>query len=116
MEENDLRKPRTDWQSQQLTVITNWVRNRLYPIAEKIDAPIEHLALAWALYQKYIDFIIIGATSTNQVKSNLKANELELSQGVVEKIDNAYSELEAKIESEFGQNIREFRGLNEKYY
>ena len=31
-------------------------------------------------------------------------------------IDTAYAKLEQQIKAEFGTSIREFRGLNDKYY
>lgn len=116
LREGDLRIPRPDWQQNQLKIITSWVKNRLYPIAKDLDIAIEQLAIAWALHQKYMDFVIVGATNTNQILSNLKADEIKLPDEILKKIDAAYAELEAEIKEKHNQTIREFRGLNEKFY
>ncbi len=112
----DLRKPRSDWQKDQLRAITGWVKEELYPVAKKLGIPIERLAIAWALHQKFMGFVIVGATNADQVLTNLKANEVALSDEVLEEVDSAYKRLEDEVKKKLGKSIRKFRGLNEKFY
>jgi aryl-alcohol dehydrogenase-like predicted oxidoreductase len=99
-----------------LKIVTKWVKNCLAPIAKDLGIALEQLVLSWELHQKYVAFVIVGATNTEQALSNLKANEIKLSSSVLMQMENAYKELENEIKKKFGQSIREFRGLNEKYY
>ncbi len=116
LRDGDLRKPRSDWQPEQMQAVTSWVKEKLYPLAQKLNIPIEHLALAWALHQPYMGFVIVGATNIEQVKNNLKADQLKISPEILRQIDQAYLELEKYIQEKYHQSIREFRGLNEKFY
>ena len=61
-------------------------------------------------------FVIVGVTNPEYIDINLKANDIKLSEDDLEEIDKVYKELEKTVEDKFGQTIREFRGLNEKYY
>ncbi|MBU0569932.1 aldo/keto reductase [Patescibacteria group bacterium] len=116
LRKGDLRIGRSDWEENRLEVISVWVKKRLVPMAKKLKISIEHLALAWSLHQKYTGFVIVGAANTGQIKNNLKAHEVKLSSRTLEQIENAYKDLKDEIKEKFGQSIREFRGLNEKYY
>jgi hypothetical protein len=58
----------------------------------------------------------VGVTNTEYIPINLKADSIKLSSEVLTEIDGAYAQLENKIQSKFGVSVREFRGLNEKYY
>jgi len=63
-----------------------------------------------------LSFVIVGATNREFIPINLKANDIKLDKKTLEEIDIAYSKLEKEIKQKYGQTIREFRGLNEKYY
>lgn len=114
--ERDLRKPRSDWQSEQLDTVVAWVKRELRPVAKKLDISIEQLTIAWALHQEFMGFVIVGATNKRQVVKNLQADGIKLSDWALKQIDGSYKKLEEEIKKEFGQSIREFRGLNEKFY
>lgn len=45
-----------------------------------------------------------------------KANNIKLPQKTLNQIDSAYHQLESQIQKAYGQSIREFRGLNDKFY
>ena len=112
----DLRKRKSDWQPEKLSVISDWVKHSLAPIAKRADVTIGQLSIAWALQQKYIGFLIVGVTNPQYIEINLKADSIKLSEEVIGEIDAAYKGLENTIRSTYGQSIREFRGLNQKYY
>jgi len=96
--------------------VFGWVRNSLAPIAKKLGITIGQLNIAWALHQPFIDFIIAGTTKLEYLGINLKANDIKLSKEILLEIENAYKFLEVKIKSDYGKSLREFRGLNEKFY
>ena len=51
---------------------------KLCGIAERLDVRPEQLALAWVLRNPEVTSVITGATSTDHVRSNLGAVELEI--------------------------------------
>jgi myo-inositol catabolism protein IolS len=112
----DLRNSKPDWQPERLKVIADWVQNKLYPIAKNANISLKHLAIAWALSQEFIDFVLVGAVKDEQVLNNLEANEIILGNDVLREIDSAYSELKNYIQEKHNKEIHEFRGLNKKYY
>lgn len=116
LREGDLRIGRPDWESLQLKTTSGWVKEKLHPIAKRLGIAIEQLVIAWELYQNYIGFVIVGATNTNQVLNNLKGDKIKLSDSILKQLDEVYKDLESQIEKEYGQSVREFRGLNEKFY
>ncbi|OGK24181.1 hypothetical protein A3A46_00530 [Candidatus Roizmanbacteria bacterium RIFCSPLOWO2_01_FULL_37_13] len=116
LREGDLRIGRSDWLSEQLNLISRWVKNNLSPIAKRLKITLGQLSIAWVLHQNYLSFVIVGATNREFIPINLKANDIKLDKKTLEEIDIAYSKLEKEIKQKYGQTIREFRGLNEKYY
>lgn len=116
LKEGDLRNKVTYWNKKNQEVGFAWVRQHLAPIAKKNGVTIDQLNIAWSLHQKFIDFIIVGTTKTEYLKSNLKANEITLNEETINEINNACNDFENLIITEYGQSVREFRGLNEKFY
>ena len=112
----DLRKTLAYWKEEKLKVVISWIKENLDSIASKLDVSIEQLVIAWALCQEFIDFVIVGATNKKQVVKNLKADSIKLSSSMLKQIDDSYKELKKEIKEKFGQTVREFRGLNEKFY
>jgi len=116
LKEGDLRRQVPYWNQENQDVVFGWVRNSLAPIAKKLGITIGQLNIAWALHQPFIDFIIAGTTKLEYLGINLKANDIKLSKEILLEIENAYKFLEVKIKSDYGKSLREFRGLNEKFY
>lgn len=112
----DLRIGRSDWLPDKVNVIADWVKDGLFPIAKGLGITLGQLSVAWALHQKYMGFVIVGVTNPEFVPINLKADSIKLTGDVLKEIDDAYSQLEATIKEKYSQTIREFRGLNEKFY
>jgi aryl-alcohol dehydrogenase-like predicted oxidoreductase len=113
---SDLRIGRSDWLPEQVYVIQDWTKTTLLPIAEKLGISLVQLSIAWALHQQYMGFVIVGNTNPKYTDINLKSDQVKLDESVLTKIDQAYKKLESTIQEKYGQSIREFRGLNEKYY
>jgi myo-inositol catabolism protein IolS len=116
LREGDLRIGRSDWLPEKLNIVADWVKLSLSPIAKKLGITLGQLSIAWALHQKYLGFVIVGNTNTTYTNINLKANDIQLTESIYEEIEVAYQCLETQIKQRYNQSIREFRGLNEKYY
>lgn len=116
LKDGDLRIGRSDWDADKYNLISDWSKNNLLPIAKKIGITLGQLSMAWALHQSYLGFLIVGVTNPEYIAINLAANNISLSNEMLKEIDNAYLKLENEVKTKYGQSIREFRGLNEKYY
>lgn len=116
LKDGDLRIGRPDWQAEKVQVIAGWVKESLSPIAKKLGITIGQLSISWALHQRYTGFVIIGVTNPKFIPINLKADSIVLSVDVIKEINDAYKGLEKQVKEKYGMSIREFRGLNEKYY
>lgn len=114
--DTDMRRSLPYWNNENQTVIFRWVRNYLAPMAKNLGMTIGQLNIAWALHQPYIDFIVVGTTNPEYLRTNLLANNMALSDDEITQLDAAYHELEQEILSTYHTSIREFRGLNKKFY
>ena len=84
-------------------MISRWMRDevleavqKLKPIAESVDLSMSQLALAWALNNKNVSSVIMGATKPSQVKENVKASGVKLPQSVLQEIDRVLGTLPEK--------------------
>ena len=75
-------------------MISRWMRDdvltavqNLKPIADEVGLSMSQLALAWALQNKNVSAVIMGATKPAQVKENVKASGVKLEHDVMAKID-----------------------------
>jgi aryl-alcohol dehydrogenase-like predicted oxidoreductase len=113
---SDLRIGRSDWLPEKVKVIQDWTQDMVLPIAEKLGISLVQLSIAWALHQEFMGFVIVGNTNPKYTSINLQANEVKLDTEILKEIESAYLKLESTIKEKYAQSIREFRGLNEKYY
>ncbi len=81
-------------------MISRWMRDevletvqKLKPIAESLDLTMGQLALAWALQNKNVASVIMGATKPSQVKDNVKASGIVLDAATLKSIDLALGAL-----------------------
>ena len=116
LRKGDLRENLPYWSEDNKKVIFEWVRSDLSLIAKRLGITIGQLNMAWALHQPYINFIVVGTTKPKYLEINLKANTIKLNKEVIDEIDSAFTKLEGHVYSEYRKTMREFRGLNEKYY
>lgn len=77
-------------------MISGWMRDEvltavqnLKPIATELELTMSQLALAWALHNPNVSSVIMGATKPTQVKENVKASGVKLSDDVMRRIDDA---------------------------
>ncbi|MEI3607608.1 aldo/keto reductase [Pseudogracilibacillus sp. SE30717A] len=64
---------------------------KIRAIAEAKDAEVAHVVLAWYLTRDAIDVVIPGAKREDQVHSNLKTLDVELSEQEIKEIDEIFS-------------------------
>jgi|SRR5699024_6210903 len=64
---------------------------KLRPIAEEKQADIAQIVLAWYLTRETIDAVIPGAKRPEQVLSNLKAIDVNLTEEDIQTIDDIFS-------------------------
>ncbi len=94
------------------TILSGWVKRSLSPIAKRLELTIGQLAIAWALHQEYVGFVIVGLTNPGYVEINLNANTVGLDKNVLLEIDAAYDQLESAVLTTYGQSVMEFRQLH----
>ncbi|MFW5982175.1 MAG: aldo/keto reductase family protein [Halanaerobiaceae bacterium] len=77
-----------NWLKESLTDENLEKVEQLIKIAEDLDISMPQLSLAWILHQPGISSALIGASKEEQVEENVKAVEVELSDEILDKIDD----------------------------
>ena len=84
-------------------MISRWMRDevlsavqKLKPIAESVDLTLSQLAIAWVLQNPNVSSAIIGATKPEQIKENVKASGVKLSEQTMREIDQVLGSLPEK--------------------
>lgn len=116
LKDGDMRANLTDWREDRLMLVSEWIKESLGPIAKELGVTIGQLAIAWTLHQPFVGFPIVGVTNTKYLLINMKSNDVVLSKEILDRLDGAYLKLEDQIQSTFHTSVREYRGLNDKYY
>jgi aryl-alcohol dehydrogenase-like predicted oxidoreductase len=62
---------------------------RLKPIADEVGITLTQLALAWVLHRPNVSAVIVGATRPEQVRENVAAADVKLSDDTIAAIDDA---------------------------
>lgn len=96
--------------------IRNWVRTSVLSIAKKYGYTIGQLAMTWVLQQPFVPFLFVGTTKNNYVEINMKSDSLKLSTTMSEELEDAYNRLKTTIFTKYHSSIKDFRGLNDRYY
>ena len=79
---------------------------KIKQIAEEIGKPMGDVSLAWLLSQAGVGSVIVGGRNAEQVKKNVKAIEIELSEDVIQELNQATSALKEKL----GKNADMWQG------
>ena len=90
--EDDIRHGNPDFSGERFANIVKKV-NGLKPLADKHDATIAQLVLAWYMKNSDITVVIPGAKKPEQVQSNAKAMNVSLSDEEYAQIDNEFKNL-----------------------
>lgn len=116
LRKDDLRNKLPYWDKVNQQEVFDFVRDELAPISKQLGCTIGQLNMAWAIKQKFIDFIIVGTTKEKYVDINLKSATINLDAVTLELMESKYQNFKNYIEDKYKKSLREFRGLNEKYY
>ena len=88
---HDPRKNRPDFQGERFEKIIQAV-DQLHPLAEKYQATIAQLVLAWYMKNPRISVVIPGAKRPEQVADNARALDLHLSNEDYQTIDQLFQQ------------------------
>src|SRR5262249_38334011 len=66
-------------------------------MADRLDSPVAHVALAWVLRQPGVSSAIVGSSRPERARSNAAAGELHLPDDVVQTIDDELVPLTARF-------------------
>ena len=84
-------------------MISRWMKDdvltavaKLAPIAQSLDLTMGQLALAWALANKNVSSVIMGATKPKQVKDTAKASGVKLDSATLKAIDDVLGKVVAR--------------------
>jgi aryl-alcohol dehydrogenase-like predicted oxidoreductase len=61
----------------------------LRPVAAGAGLTLSQLALAWVLHQRGVSAVIVGATRPEQVRENVAASDVKLSDDTLRAVDDA---------------------------
>jgi len=87
------KKSGADFISRWMTEDVLTAVQKLKPIADGLDISMSQLALAWVLHNPNVSSAIMGATKPSQVRENVKASGIKLSDDVMKAIDGALGKL-----------------------
>lgn len=84
----------------------------LRAISQEISKPMNHIALAWLLYQPAVTSVLAGARTVDQVLDNAAAADLKLSDDVLRRLDEATAPLKARM----GANVDMWQPVENSRY
>ncbi|MFZ2026582.1 MAG: aldo/keto reductase [Microgenomates group bacterium] len=114
--QHDVRGTTGFFQGDPLAETRNLVKDAVFPLAREYGFTVAQTMIAWTLLQPQVFFPIVGTTKPDYVEINLKAESIELSSDMLQKLDSAYQALVEVVKTKFHTTIKDFRGLNNRYY
>lgn len=66
-------------------------------VCVEIGAPMSHVALAWCLHQPCVLAVLAGASRPDQVRQNIEASRLKLSQDMLDRLDQATAGVKSRL-------------------
>lgn len=116
LRKDDFRRTLSYWDNNNQEVISRWVREKIALLAKKAGMTIPQLNICWAFKQSFIEYVVVGTTNSDNLLSNLKADNLKISDEIFMELEKAYLLFEESVKAKYGLSVKEFRGLNDKYY
>lgn len=81
-------------------------------VADRLEKPLTHVALAWLLHQPNVPAVLVGARTIEQLKHNVQASDLSLNQNVIQEL----TELSQTLKQHLGSNPDMWNGgLKSRY-
>jgi aryl-alcohol dehydrogenase-like predicted oxidoreductase len=109
---NDLRAKKPEYNGQPLEVIRYWLDTELQSIARTAGLSLEEIAIRWIFSQVPSAVPVLGATSVQQVRRNMRTRAVPLSAELLEQVEKAFARLKAKVSKDYSLSIEKFRGLS----
>ncbi|WP_211747364.1 aldo/keto reductase family protein [Paenibacillus sp. Marseille-Q4541] len=88
----DSRAAKLGWDDKKINQEKVEKVRKLAKIADELDVKVGQLALAWILRQQNVASALVGASRPEQVKENLVASDIKLSEEVLDKIEAVLTE------------------------
>lgn len=114
--QNDVRGTTSFFQGNPFSETRTLVKNMIFPLAREYGFTVAQTMIAWSLLQPQVAFPIVGTTKPEYVKINSKAGTLQLNSAMYEKLEAIYKITIHTIENKYQTTIKDFRGLNDRYY
>lgn len=114
--EHDVRGTTGFFQGNPFYETRTLVKNMIFPLAREFGFTVAQTMISWALLQPQVSFPIVGTTKPKYVKINSNAGTMQMSSAMYQKLEAAYQELIHTIETKYHTTIKDFRGLNDRYY
>jgi len=109
----DLRSRKPEFSAGPRTVIRQWVRDSLRPIAHHAGTSTPALAIQWAACQPGVALVQCGASNVAQARTLQDARELVLDEATLREIEDAYAELTDRVQDAGYGSVRHMMGLGE---
>lgn len=113
---DDVRGTTGFFQGAPLTETRTFVKNSIQPLAREYGFTVAQTAIAWALAQPQIFFPIVGTTKPEYVTINLEAGNKPMDQEMAKRLEILYGEFIEHIDAKYHTTVKDFRGLNDRYY
>lgn len=113
---NDVRGTTGFFQGAPLIETRTFVKNSIQPLAREYGFTVAQTMIAWTLAQPQIFFPIVGTTKPEYVEINLEAGNKYISQEMLKRLEVSYSEFIKLIDTKYHKTVKDFRGLNDRYY
>lgn len=112
----DVRGTTGFFQGDPLAETRNLVKNTIFPLAREYGFTVAQTMIAWTLLQPQVFFPIVGTTKTEYIKINLKSGNIQMNEVMLKKLELAYQKLLDTVKTKYHTTIKDFRGLNSRYY
>lgn len=111
IDSNDLRSKKPEFQRQKMESISNFVKEYLYPIANRNNISIQTLVIYWALKEKGIFSTLCGISKEKYFKDFYDINSIEIPKTDVDELNSSYSIFSSMVLNEYNCSIRDFLGI-----
>lgn len=114
--EHDVRGTTGFFQGKPFDETRTLIKDMIFPLAREYGFTVAQTMIGWTLLQPQIFFPIVGTTKPEYMKINLKAGTMQMNPVMLQKLELVYKKLIDTIKAKYNTTIKEFRGLNDRYY
>lgn len=107
----DLRTKKPEYTGDAYQCVHNWAMDILHTIAQEAGLSLETLCIRWTFSKPQVTLPVVGATKLWQLRANMASGTDPLPEDVLSAVDTACEIFAAKIQTETGLSVEQFRGL-----